>query len=72
MAHCYVKRFVLCTDPPTELSPAEYKEKHMVLVLNLIDTDHHRDYAVEILQQYGKVSLNFGLRLISVHTVSLI
>ena len=29
----------------------------MVLMLNLIDTDHHRDYAVEILQQYGKVCL---------------
>ena len=41
----------------TELSPAEYKEKHMVLTLNLIDTDHHKDYAVEILQQYGKVYL---------------
>ena len=39
----------------TELSPEEYKEKHMVLTLNLIDTDHHKDYAVEILQQYGKV-----------------
>ena len=41
--------------PPAELSPVEYKEKHMVLVLNLLDTDHHKDYAVEILQQYGKV-----------------
>lgn len=41
--------------PSAELSPEEYKEKHMVLTLNLIDTDHHKDYAVEILQQYGKV-----------------
>ena len=32
----------------------------MVLMLNLIDTDHHRDYAVEILQQYGKVSMSFN------------
>ena len=56
-----VIRFLLpaCPPPHAELSPDEYKEKHMVLKLDLNDTDYHKDYAVEILQQYGKVSLVF-------------
>lgn len=40
---------------PPELSPREFKERHMVLPLNLLDNDHHQDYAVEVLKEYGQV-----------------
>ena len=56
----------VCSSISPELSPIEFQEKHMVLPLNLIDTDHHKDYAVEVLQEYGQVSEGEGVRVDSV------
>lgn len=40
-----------------ELSPKAMKETHMVLPLDLLNTDHHRDYAVEVLQEFGRIDI---------------
>ena len=37
-------------------SPPEYRDCHLVLPLNLLETFKHSDYAVKVLEEFGRVS----------------
>ena len=41
----------------TELSPASTKNKHMVLPMDLTDTDKHASLAATVTRKFGKVGL---------------
>ena len=40
----------------TELSPEKFKDRHMILPLDLTDTSKHPDLAQKVIKQYARVS----------------
>ena len=48
--------FISCN--PKELSPRITKEKHMILPMDLMDTDKHPALVEEVLNCYKKVSFD--------------
>ena len=45
----------------TDCSPEEFKGSHMVLQMDLLDSEErHSDRCVEVLQHYGRVRAYYG------------
>ena len=50
-----IKLCINCHFNFAALSPAEFKNDHMILCLDLVDCDSHAALTEQVIQRYGKV-----------------